>query len=80
MVLTKNLDNEINKKHSRTSLDEQFKEFSLTKQQNRPRTEYERIGKTISNKIRSKKLKENKINAKMPHVNKKPLARNGNLF
>ena len=29
------------KKHSRTSPDVQFKEFSLTKQQTRPRTEYE---------------------------------------
>ena len=35
------------KKHSRTSPDVQFKEFSLTKQKNRPRTDYEWIGKTI---------------------------------
>ena len=33
------------KKHSRTSPDEQFKEFSLTKQKARPRTDYELIGK-----------------------------------
>ena len=35
------------KKHSRTNPDVQFKEFSLTKQKTRPRTDYERIGKTI---------------------------------
>ena len=29
------------KKHSRTSTEIQFKEFSLTKQKTRPRTEYE---------------------------------------
>ena len=33
------------KKHS--SHDVQFKEFSLTKQKTRPRTDYEWIGKTI---------------------------------
>ena len=42
----KNHDDEI-KKHSRTSPDVQFKEFSLTKQKTRPRTDYEWIGKTI---------------------------------
>ena len=35
------------KKHSRTSPDVQFKEFSLTKQKTRPRTDYEWFGKTI---------------------------------
>ena len=35
------------KKHSRTSLDVQFKKFSLTKQKTRHRTNYEWIGKTI---------------------------------
>ena len=35
------------KKHSRTSPDVQFKEFSLTKQKTRPRTDYEWIAKTI---------------------------------
>ena len=35
------------KKHSRTSPDVQFKEFSLTKQKTRPRKDYEWIGKTI---------------------------------
>ena len=34
-------------KHSRTSPDVQFKEFLLTKQKTRPRTDYEWIGKTI---------------------------------
>ena len=32
---------QIKKKHSRTSPDVQFKEFSLTKQTTRPRTNYE---------------------------------------
>ena len=35
------------KKHSRTKPDVQFKEFSLTKQKTRPKTDYEWIGKTI---------------------------------
>ena len=35
------------KKHSGTSPDVQFKEFSLTKQKTRPRTDYEWIGKII---------------------------------
>ena len=29
---------------------------------------------------KNQKRKKNKINVKMPHANKKPLARNGNLF
>ena len=33
------------KKHSRTRPDVQFKEFSMTKQKTRPRTDYEWIGK-----------------------------------
>ena len=66
----KNLDDEI--KHSRTTPDVQFKEFSLTKQTTRPRTDYESIGITISKK---NQIKNPKINVKMPHVNKKPLAR-----
>ena len=41
---------QILKKYSRKSPDAHFKEFSLTKQTNRPRTDYERIGKTISKK------------------------------
>ena len=35
------------KKHSRTSPDVQFKEFSLTKQKSRPRTDFEWVKKTI---------------------------------
>ena len=35
------------KKHSRTSPDVQFKEFLLTKQKTRPRSDYEWIGETI---------------------------------
>ena len=42
------------KKHSRTSPDVQFKEFSLTLQTTRPRADNEWIGKTISKKIRWK--------------------------
>ena len=46
------------KKHSRTSPDAQFKEFSLTKQKTRPKTDYEWIGKTIYKKNRPKKSKK----------------------
>ena len=122
----KNHDDEI-KKHSRTSPEEQFKEFSLTKQTSRPKTDYERNGKTILKKSDKKKFKKTrksmskcrmsrkkiisekekfgsykklglewtmnglenpfrkksdpknrktvKIKVKLPHVNKKPLAR-----
>ena len=35
------------KKHSKASPDVQFKEFSLTEQKTRPRTDYEWIGITI---------------------------------
>ena len=52
----KNHDDEI-KKHSKTSPDVQFKEFSLAEQKIRPRTDYEWTGKTIEEKIQSKKLK-----------------------
>ena len=38
------------KKHSRTSPDVQFKEFSLTKQETRPKTDYEWIGKPFRKK------------------------------
>ena len=48
------------KKHSRTSPDVQFKEFSLTKKKTRPITDYKWIGKTIYKKIRSKKSKNSK--------------------
>ena len=59
------------KKHSRTSPDVQFKEFSLTKQKTRPGTDYEWIEKTILKKSDQKIKKKQKINVKMPHVNKK---------
>ena len=45
---------QILKKHSRTSPDVQLKKFSLTKQKTRPRTNYERFEKTISQNIGSK--------------------------
>ena len=62
------------KKHSRTSPDVQ--EFSLTKQKTIPRTDYERIGKTIYKKSDLQKIEKTvKIKVKLPHVNKKPLAR-----
>ena len=54
----KNLEDEI--KHSRKIPDVQFKELSLTKQKTRPKTDYERIGKTIFKKIRSKNKKNRK--------------------
>ena len=54
----KNLLDEV-KKHSRTSPDVQFKEFSLTKQKTRPRMDYEWIGKTISKKRLKTKKTEN---------------------
>ena len=63
----KNHDDEI-KKPSRTSPDVQFKEFSLTLQATRPRTDNERIGKTIGKTKKNqmkKKQKKNKINVKM---------------
>ena len=47
------------KKHSRTSPDVQFKEFSLTKK-TRPKTEYEWIGKTIWKKTDPKIRKKSK--------------------
>ena len=64
----KNHDDKI-KKHSRTSPDVQFKKFSLTK-----RT-MNGLGKPFR-KIPIQKLKKTvKIKVKLPHVNKKPLAR-----
>ena len=58
MLNEKRASDDETKKHSRTSPDVQFKEFSLTEQKTRPRTDYERIGKKIKKKIRSKKLKK----------------------
>ena len=64
------------KKHSRTSPDVQFKEFSLTKQKTRPKMNYEWIGKTISKKSPIQKIEKTaNIKVKLPQVNKKPLAR-----
>ena len=64
------------KKHSRTSPDVQFKEFSLTKQKTRPRMDYEWIGKNHLEKNPIQKIEKTvKIKLKLPHVNKKPLAR-----
>ena len=62
------------KKHNSTSLDVEFKEISLTKQKTRPRTDYEWIGKPLRKKS-DRKNKTVKIKVKLPHVNKKPLAR-----
>ena len=56
-IQNKNMLDEV-KKHSRTSPDVQFEEFSLTKQITRPKTDYERIGKTISEKIKIRKIKK----------------------
>ena len=66
---------EVKKKHNRTSPDAQFKEFSLTKQKTRPRTDYEWIGKPFRKNSIQKIEKTVKIKVKLPHVNKKPLAR-----
>ena len=46
------------KKHSRTRPDEQFKEFSLTKQKTRPKRDYEWIGKTIYKKNLLQKIEK----------------------
>ena len=50
------------------------------KQKTRPRMNFKWIGKTINKKYPIQKFAETvKIKVKLPHVNKKPLARNGNL-
>ena len=84
-------DQKVNRMHSRTSPEVQFKRFSSTKQQIRPITDNEWIWKDISRKQKKKinirknrtdnewtgktisknQIKKQKINAKMPHVNKK---------
>ena len=67
----KNRDDET-KKHSRTNPDVQFKEFSLTKQKTRPKTDYEWIGKTIWKKNPIQKIEKTvEIRVKLPHVNKR---------
>ena len=48
----------------------------MTKQKTRPRTDYEWIGKTNQKKNPIQKIEKTvKIKVKLPHVNKKPLAR-----
>ena len=51
------------------------------KQKTRPRVNYEWIRKTIQKNVRSKKFfkKTVKIEVKLPHVNKKALARKQNF-
>ena len=69
------------KKHSRTSPDVQFKEFSLTEQKIRPGTDYEWIGENhLEKKSDPKNRKTKKIKVKSPHVNKKPLPISEFLF
>ena len=67
------------KKHSRTSPDVQFKEFSLTKQTTRPRTDYEWIGKTIKKKIRSKKRKNSKNQSQIAACEQKTTSEKANF-
>ena len=69
------------KKHSRTSPDVQFKEFSLTKQKKLDlEWTMSELRKPFLKKSDKKIRKKNKINVKIPHVNKKPLARNKKLI
>ena len=58
----KNHDDEI-KKHSRTSPDVQFKEFSSTKQKTRPRKDCEWIGKKTDPKNRKNRKNQREIAA-----------------
>ena len=58
--ITKKASDDETRKHSRTTPDVQFKEFSLIKQKSRPITDYDWIEKTIYKKIRSKKSKNSK--------------------
>ena len=67
------------KKHTETSPDVQFKEFSLKKQETRPITEYELIGKTIRKNPIQKTEKTVKIKVKLPHVNKKTTSEKANF-
>ena len=62
-----------NKKHSRTSPDVQFKEFSLTKQKLDQERIMSELGKPFPKKNQIKKIlkkKKLKISVKMPHVKK----------
>ena len=56
------------------------KNFHWLNRTTTPRVDYEWIEKTIFKKIRSKIKKKQKINVKIPHMNKKTLARTENLF
>ena len=63
------------KKHSRTSPDVQFKEFSLTKQKLDLEQTINGLGKTFRKESDPKIEKRVKNKVKLPHVNKKSLAR-----
>ena len=67
----KNHDDEI-KKHSRTSPDVQFKEFSLTKQK---KLDLEWNISELRKPFKKNQIKKQKINVKMPHVNNKNYCR-----
>ena len=67
------------KKHSRTSPDVQFKEFSLTKQKTRPRTDYKWIEKTIWKKIRPKDRKNSKNQRKIAACEQKTTREKANF-
>ena len=62
------------KKHSRTSPEVQFKEFSLTEKLDLKRT-MNGLEKPLEKNPIQKIEKTVKIKVKLPHVNKKPLAR-----
>ena len=64
------------KKHSRTSPDVQFKEFSLTNRKLDLERTMNGLGKPFRKKSDPKNRKTVKIRVKLPHVNKKPLPRN----
>ena len=68
------------KKHSRTSPDVQFKEFSLTKQKTRPRTDYEWIGKTIQKKSDRKNRKNSKNQSEIAACEQKITTDKANFF
>ena len=74
------INDERNKKHSRTSPDVQFKEFSLNEQKTGPSRTMSELRKPFLKKSDEKIFKKKqRIKFNMQHVNKKPLARNGNL-
>ena len=63
------------KKQSRTSPDVQFREFSWISR----KLDLEQNISELGKQVLKKSDKKQKINVKMPHVDKKTLARNGNL-